>query len=226
VFVLAIGAASTVGMPLTKSIAERVSQRVTALFASRTSAAVEETPTAATDVPPEDKAAAAAPADDSPRSGMLSVFSRVPLGLYLDGRRIGTTEDSKLVLPAGRYRIEIANSEFNYRSQISVVIRPGRVTAHTVEMPTGLVQINTEPGAQVWIEGEAVGATPLAPVTVPLGTREVIVRHPQFGERRTALVVKSGVLNEVTLTLGGAAPANPYPLPSLSAPGPVIHGSK
>ena len=146
--------------------------------------------------------------------------------MFVEGRRIGTTDESRLVLKPGRYRIELMNSEFNYRGEIVVTVRPGQVTARTVSLPTGLVHINTDAGAEVWIEGERVGIAPLGPVATPIGTREVIVRHPQLGEHRAAATVRVGETAEVSVTVGAPTSENPYPLPSLSAPGPQIRGSR
>src|SRR4030095_1070796 len=158
--------------------------------------------------------------------GLLSVYSRVPLEMFVDGNRIGTTDESRLVIKPGRYRIELVNSEFNYHGQIVVTVRPGQVTARTVTLPTGLFHVNTDPGAEVWIEGERVGIAPLGPVATPIGTREVIVRHPQLGEHRAAALVRVGGTAAISVTVGTASGETPSPLPSLRTPGPPIRGSR
>jgi PEGA domain len=58
------------------------------------------------------------------------------------------------------------------------------------------------PWAQVWIDGNAVGETPLANLSVPAGEHDIVFRHPQFGERREKTIVKSGALTRVSATLG------------------------
>ena len=56
--------------------------------------------------------------------------------------------------------------------------------------PRGTVNLNASPWAEVWIDGRKVGDTPIANLQLPLGIREVIFRHPQFGERRVTVTVK------------------------------------
>jgi hypothetical protein len=60
-------------------------------------------------------------------TGWLAVFSRVPLDLYVAGRRIGSTnDDGQIVLPAGRYKVELVSKEFNYQGEVVLDIRGGR----------------------------------------------------------------------------------------------------
>ena len=49
------------------------------------------------------------------------------------------------------------------------------------------------------MEGEHVGTLPLGDISVPLGTREVLVRHPLFGERRQTVEVTYGAPTQVSL---------------------------
>ena len=86
--------------------------------------------------------------------------------------------------------------------------------------------MNTDDGAEIWVEGERVGVAPMDAFSIPIGTREVVVRHPQLGERRVTVIVRAGRVNEVAVAFGTPTTANPYPLPSLAAPGPTLHGSK
>jgi hypothetical protein len=149
--------------------------------------------------------------------------------MFVDNHRIGTSDDSRLVLPAGQYTIELVNDDYNYHGEMVVNVRAGRVTSRTVELPTAVVQVNTDEGAEVLIEGHSVGVAPLGDIDVPIGTRQITVRSQDAGERRTAIVVRAGQVNEVNLPLSGMAPLNRNPresLPSLSAPGPTLHGAK
>jgi hypothetical protein len=76
--------------------------------------------------------------------------------------------------------------------------------------------VTTEPGSDVYVEGEPVGTAPLGPVPVPIGTREVLVRHPQFGERRQSVEVFYGEPASVTIVLEGAGTRRPPQLLPLS----------
>ena len=87
--------------------------------------------------------------------GTLTVFSRVPMDLYISGKRVGSTESGPIILPPGVHRVELVSERLNYRGTATLNIRPAAVTSHTVTLPNGRLQVNTEPGAQVSIEGQA-----------------------------------------------------------------------
>ena len=127
---------------------------------------------------------------------------------------LGTSDDPQLILAPGRYRVELVNTHYNYRSTLTVDVPPGRITSRTVSLPMGSVRVNTEAGAEVWIEGERAGVAPIEAVDVPIGTREVVVRHPDLGERREAVEVRYGETAQVSVSLQGRdLPANAFPLP-------------
>jgi hypothetical protein len=134
-------------------------------------------------------------------SGMLAVFSRVPLELYVGGRRIGTSNDGEILLKPGRYRVELVNTRLNYRGETTLDIRPGAVTPHNVSLPNGLLQVNTEPDAEIWVEGERAGVAPLGAVPVPIGTRDVLVTHPEFGQRRQVVEVRYDGVTQLSIAL-------------------------
>jgi hypothetical protein len=62
-------------------------------------------------------------------------------------------------------------------------------------------------------------------IAVPLGTREVIVRHPVHGERKQTVEVTYGTTTQLALPQGEAAaalPATPAEAASRLAPPPAI----
>jgi hypothetical protein len=153
---------------------------------------------------------AAKPADAGP--GFMTVFSRIPVQITVDGKRVGTSDDGQLLLPSGTHRIELANDRFHYHSSTTLTIRPGHLQPYNVVLPTAQVRITTTPGAEVWVEGERVGVAPLAPIQVPIGTREIAVKDGN-GETRQAIEVKYGDVLELSLApqvrVGEAAPTTP-----------------
>jgi hypothetical protein len=123
-------------------------------------------------------------------AGWLAVFCRIPLDVHVGGRRIGTTADERLLLAPGVHEVTLVNEHYNYRDTKTFEIQPGVATPYTVSLPTGTVQVNAPAGAQVWVEGEAVGQVPLGDLQLPIGTREIMARHPDFGERRNTVEVR------------------------------------
>ena len=130
---------------------------------------------------------ASAPAAVVP--GWLAVTSPVPMQLREDGKLIGTTETDRLMLPSGDHDIEMANDALGYRVTRKLTIAPGKTTTTAIELPSALLSINAMPWAEVWIDGERVGETPLANLSRRIGSHQVVFRHPQLGERTETVVL-------------------------------------
>jgi len=136
-------------------------------------------------------------ADEAIIPGFLAVNSRIPVEVLLGNRRLGSSEDGQLLLPPGRHKVTLRNDQFNFVASTTVEIEAGRVRAHNVTLPMGRVDIDAPAGAEVWIEGQRIGEGPLQDVPVPIGTREILVRHPEFGERREVVEVRQHRTNVV-----------------------------
>jgi hypothetical protein len=70
-----------------------------------------------------------------------------------------------------------------------VTIAAGRTAQVQITPPSGRLSINALPWAEVWLGGVRLGQTPIANLSHPIGTHEVILRHPQLGERRATVTV-------------------------------------
>jgi hypothetical protein len=123
-------------------------------------------------------------------SGWLAVDAPIVLEVAQDGRVIGTTQ-SRLLMPPGRHTVTLANADLGYRTRQVVDILPGEERRLTL-IPATEVNLNASPWAEVWIDGKRVGETPIARVSIPLGTREITFRHPQLGERRLTPTIRVG----------------------------------
>jgi hypothetical protein len=53
----------------------------------------------------------------------------------------------------------------------------------------------------VWIDGQQIGETPLSNVRVPIGSHELVFRHPELGEKPVRAVVTAGAPNRVSVDL-------------------------
>ena len=172
-----------------------------------------------TDAPTAAKSAGAPVVDaGKTSSGLLTVFSRVPLDLVIDGVRVGSTDDGQIVVSAGRRRVELVNKRLNYRGEVTLDVASGQVTTHTATLPPGQLRIAGAPGGEVWVEGEHVGTLPLGDISVPLGTREVLVRHPLFGERRQTVEVTYGSPTQVSMLQQESGAGSPQDAASKLAP--------
>ena len=164
-------------------------------------------------VAPAPPAAAAAPSNEirtgnalavaaqRQRSGGLRLSSPIELQVLEGERVLGSSADGLIVASAGVHQLDFINTVLGYRSRQTVNIRPGEIVPLRVEPPDGRVSINAQPWAQVWIDGNLVGETPLANLAVRAGEHEVTFRHPQLGELRQTAMVKSGELTRISANL-------------------------
>jgi hypothetical protein len=152
-------------------------------------------------------------------AGFLSLSSRIPLEIFDGTRKIGTSDEGHILLAPGQYKVKLVNTHYSFSDDVEFTIKPGEITTHAVTLPQGSLRITTEAGAEVFVEGEAIGTAPVPAVQVPIGTREVLVRHPQFGERRQSVDIVLGQPVELSVILKDAsAPGTPPRLAPLSMP--------
>jgi hypothetical protein len=123
-------------------------------------------------------------------SGWISVSAPVELQLYEQGRLLGTSQIDRLMLPTGKHDIDIVNEPLGYRVTRTVQVAPGRVSPIRIDLPEGTVAFNAVPWAEVLIDGQSVGETPIGNLSVTIGPHEVIFRNPQLGEQRRAITVR------------------------------------
>jgi hypothetical protein len=123
-------------------------------------------------------------------SGWVAVFAPIVLDISEDGRKIGTTEQSRLILPPGRHDLTLSNTDLGYSVVREVHIEPGGVRSVTVD-PKGTANLNAIPWAEVWLDGTKLGDTPLSSTEVRLGLREFVFKHPELGERRVAATIRA-----------------------------------
>ena len=135
----------------------------------------------------------AAAAPPGPVSGWLSIKAPVTIEIHQNGRLIGSSDADRVMLVSGKHELEFVNETLNLRMSRTVQIIPGKVTPLTLDLPSGVVHLNASPWAEVWIDGQRAGDTPLGNISLPLGPHEVVFRHPQLGEKRHAISVTAGV---------------------------------
>lgn len=133
-------------------------------------------------------------------SGWLTVDAPLLLEVVMDGRVVGTTEQPRVMLPPGRHTLTLRNQNLNYRATQIVNIEPGEESRLNLS-PTTPINLNATPWAEVWIDGKRIGETPVANVPVQLGTREIIFRHPELGERRLTPTIKAGSPDAISVDM-------------------------
>jgi hypothetical protein len=129
----------------------------------------------------------------APVSGWIAVSAPAEVQIYEDLKLVGTSRSDRIMVAAGRHELDIVNESLGYRATRIVNVTPGQVAAVKVEWPNGSMALNAQPWADVWIDGERIGETPIGNVAVPIGPHEVIFRHPELGEQvvRTTVSLKA-----------------------------------
>ena len=157
-------------------------------LASDTASAAPTAPSRATQFPAAMESAER-PAAPLAVGGWVSVKAPVPMQVFEDGRLVGSTDVERIMLPVGSRRLEIVSDALGYRARHEVAVRAGQTSTLRLEMPTGALALNAQPWAEVWVDGERIGETPIGNLTRTIGPHEVVFRHPELGEKRTTVVV-------------------------------------
>lgn len=114
---------------------------------------------------------------------------------------VGSNRGDRILVSAGRHTFDLVNESLQFRSQRSVVVAPGQTARLAVDVPQGTLSVNAQPWANVTVGGRDFGETPLANLSLPIGTHEMTLRHPTLGERRQPVTIRLGAPNRVSVDL-------------------------
>lgn len=122
-------------------------------------------------------------------AGWVSITSGIELQILENGRVVGTTSADRMMLPVGTHLLTFVNRAYGFQSTVTVQIAAGRTAIANIPLPNGSVSINALPWADVYVDGKSAGTTPLGNITVPLGSHEIVWKHPTLGERSRTIAV-------------------------------------
>jgi hypothetical protein len=125
----------------------------------------------------------------APVSGWISITAPAELQIFENDRLLGTSRTDRIMVAAGRHDIEVSNETLGFRVAQSIQVAPGQVARLRPDWPMGTIAINATPWANVSLDGKELGETPVGNTSVPIGTHEVVFRHPQLGEQRFTATV-------------------------------------
>lgn len=124
--------------------------------------------------------------------GLLRVSSPIELKILKDSKLLGTVPSAGLKLPAGRHNLELVNPTLGYRLTQTVDISAGQTLSIHVAPEHGWVVFNSTPPADVLINGERIGRTPLGPLPLALGEHAVVFQHASGARDVQRVKVASG----------------------------------
>jgi serine/threonine protein kinase len=126
---------------------------------------------------------------NAPVSGWIAVNAPVDVKLFENQRLLGSSQTDRIMVPVGRHELELVNEAIGYRAVKTVSVAPGQTANVKLDLPKVPVALNAVPWAEVWVDGDRVGETPIGSVQVSIGPHEVVFRHPELGERRVVTTV-------------------------------------
>jgi hypothetical protein len=112
--------------------------------------------------------------------------------VFENGRLVGSNGNGRIVLTAGLHELDIVNESLRFHERRPVQITAGQTSPVAIEWPKGSLALNALPWAEVWVDGTRVGETPIGSLPVPIGTHEIVFRHPVLGERKSSITVTAG----------------------------------
>jgi hypothetical protein len=124
--------------------------------------------------------------------GSLTVTSPIDVQLFEGDTLVGSSRSARLFLPAGSHTLTAVNDTLGFRRSITADVKPGAPAKVTVSIPNGALSVNAQPWAEVILDGRSLGETPIGNYAVPIGTHELVLKHPQLGERRESVVIGVG----------------------------------
>jgi hypothetical protein len=134
-------------------------------------------------------------------SGWLTVSTPIELDIFEKGALVGTTRSKQIMVPAGLHTLDLVNDKLGYRTTQEVKIDAGAQKTVAVHLPVAELRVNAKPWAEVWIDGERVGETPMANLKLPIGDHQVTLKHPELGEKTITATIKVGDTTRVTADL-------------------------
>jgi hypothetical protein len=119
-----------------------------------------------------------------PTASWVKVNTSIDLEVLEDGRLLGNTATGPVLVRPGRHRLDFANRELGLKLRQLIDAVPGQVVTVPLELPNGMMNVYADQTAEVFVDGQKVGDTPVPSLQLPLGPHEVVLRHPKYGEAR------------------------------------------
>ena len=133
--------------------------------------------------------------------GKLNLSSSPWAHVYYNGRELGTTPLAEIPFQEGTHKLVLRNPLLNIEKTITVKIvadKTERISIDIMEGIKGMLKINVNPWADVYVDGKKMGSTPLKPLELTVGEHEVQLKNePLKMERSFKVTIKANEVKEV-----------------------------
>ncbi len=135
--------------------------------------------------------------------GWVAVFAPFEVSASERGRAVRIDEHNLIMLSPGAHDITFRNQRFGFEDTRRIDIEPAKTTRVSILPPRSSITISANEPAEVWLDGEPVGQTPLLDLPADVGTREVRLRNAAGVERSRMIIV---TVAPVTVDVDFSAP--------------------
>ena len=98
---------------------------------------------------------------------------------------------ARVSMASGAHVLDFVNTDVGYRTRRTIDVAAGETMRVTLEVPLGALSVNALPWAELWVDGSRVGETPVGNLPVRIGQHDVVLKHPELGERRLQVLVRA-----------------------------------
>ena len=133
-------------------------------------------------------AEAGTPAPAEPTTGGLTVKVPFEMQVFEGETLVGVTGD-RLILSPGPHDLRVVSETLGFEKPLHAEIFAGKTTHLSLPLPKGTLSLNATPWAEVWIDGQKVGETPIGNLSLPVGPHEIVFKNPDLGEQHHAATV-------------------------------------
>ena len=130
--------------------------------------------------------------------GRVSITAPLEIDIFEGDTLVGTSRMPELILSPGAHTLRLVNEAFGFEDTRKIEVDAGERISIPVHVPQGELNVNALPWAEVSIDGNRIGETPLGNLKLAVGPHVATFRHPQLGEKTVSFAVKVGVPARVT----------------------------
>jgi hypothetical protein len=136
----------------------------------------------------------------APASGMINVESNIAAKVSLDGIDLGRAPVGRAKASAGDHVLQVESASLGVLRRVHIAVKPGEEATHRIDFHRGKLNVTVLPWADVWLDGQKIGQTPLAGREVWEGRHTLRLVGPQ-GEKTVAIEVVADRPNVVRETI-------------------------
>jgi eukaryotic-like serine/threonine-protein kinase len=133
------------------------------------------------------------------RTGTLSLSANLRGTAFLGPKNLGRLPLSRVKVPSGQHRIRVVSDE-KVIKELSIRVSPGQHAVAEALFRKGKLNITVEPWADVWLDGQPLGQTPLAAREAWEGEHALKLVGPK-SQRSLSVRVEGGKTTVVRETL-------------------------